>query len=71
MSEVEETTIVEDGASRIIFRIGGLIDVREVEELTEKVGGRSSPPPHALALSAPEEPPADARFSPSSPFPKK
>ena len=41
MSEVEETTIVEDGASRIIFRIGGLIDVREVEELTEKVGGRS------------------------------
>ena len=45
MSEVEETTIVEDGASRIIFRIGGLIDVREVEELTEKVGGRSYPPP--------------------------
>ena len=71
MSEVEETTIVEDGASRIIFRIGGLIDVREVEELTEKVGGRSYPPPPALALSAPEEPPADARFSPSSPFPPK
>ena len=53
MSEVEETTIVEDGASRIIFRIGGLIDVREVEELTEKVGGRSYPPPIYLPYPRP------------------
>jgi len=51
MSEVEETTIVEDGASRIIFRIGGLIDVREVEELTEKVGWpRRNPHKVKLAL---------------------
>ena len=43
ISEIEEEVIIEkeeDGktTSRIIFRIGGMIDVFEVEDLTEKVG---------------------------------
>jgi len=42
MSDIEEEVIIEkeeDGKvnSRIIFRIGGLVDVFEVEDLTEKV----------------------------------
>lgn len=53
LSDVEETVIIEneEDSSRIVFRIGGLVDVFEVEDLTEKVGWpRREPHKVKLAL---------------------